>query len=315
MERIKRIFISKKNKNKSRYKKQISSPVEGSFHILSAESNSIAAYPLRPSSHRQHSNDSNVDHATIAFVPRDRGREATIEWLHAGTSESLVALLTEKDHAAHEIRRGPKTKGTREVQRILSKPSRKTVEKLHRVREQAEMAVRYGAPGVVVYNFSRSWGWNLSSGARMPSLQLRRDPRANRVVPAVPFSPINWLVLPNLGTIVTQRPQDRVSDCGYDERVMGEWARSSSPISEPGGWRDTEQMDDSNSRLDLARATPLRGEERDSVSGEEHGEDEGEYDPYNTIDVPVTPPECQATAITMIPACGQDIREVKLGTT
>ncbi|KAI0456682.1 hypothetical protein F5B21DRAFT_467519 [Xylaria acuta] len=116
------------------------------------------------------------------------------------------------------------------------------------------MAVRYGAPGVVIYNFSKSRGWNRAS--RIPSLQLR-DPDVS--VPAVPLSPINWLVLPNL-----KPPQ--TSGCGYKDESREQWARSS-PVSEPGGWRDTEQM---------AHVTPLGGGERDFVLGkEEYRDDEG----------------------------------------
>ncbi|KAI8954200.1 hypothetical protein F4801DRAFT_596246 [Xylaria longipes] len=306
MDRIKRFFIPNKNASKTRYKKQISSPVEGTFQRLSPKSDSIAAYSPQLSSHHQYCSDSHIGHETIAFVPQDRGREETIAWLDAGTSESLVALLTERDQAARQVRRGPKTKGTREVQLILNKPSRKTVEKLHRVRRQAEMALRYGTPGVVMYKFSKSLGWNRASGSRVPSLQLR-GPRVR--VPAVPPSPINWLVLPTLKT-----PQ--ISECGYKDEAREQWARSSSPVSEPGGWRDTEQMDTPNPRPDLTHVTPSGGGERDFVPGEEeHEEDEGAYDPYNTNDVPSTPSESCATAIKVIPVCSQHIRKVKLGTT
>ncbi|RYC54140.1 hypothetical protein CHU98_g12069, partial [Xylaria longipes] len=254
--------------------------------------------------------DSHIGHETIAFVPQDRGREETIAWLDAGTSESLVALLTERDQAARQVRRGPKTKGTREVQLILNKPSRKTVEKLHRVRRQAEMALRYGTPGVVMYKFSKSLGWNRASGSRVPSLQLSvsllRGPRVR--VPAVPPSPINWLVLPTLKT-----PQ--ISECGYKDEAREQWARSSSPVSEPGGWRDTEQMDTPNPRPDLTHVPPSGGGERDFVPGEEeHEEDEGAYDPYNTNDVPSTPSESCATAIKVIPLSASQTRERNLPT-
>ncbi|KAI1750936.1 hypothetical protein F4782DRAFT_228426 [Xylaria castorea] len=304
MECIKRFFISNKVENKARSKKQISSPVDGSFQRVSPENNFIAAYSPRPSSRHQCSSDSHFGHATISFLPQDRGREETIAWLNTSTSESLVALLTAIDQAAKQVRRGPRTKGTREVQLILNEPSRRTVEKFHRVRKQAEMAVRYGTPGVVVYNFSKSCGWNSASTSRVPSLQLK-DHRVNK--PAVSFSPINWLVLPNL-----KPPQITDYSCKDESR---EWALSS-PVSEPGGWRDTEQMDISDLKLDLTQVTLLKGGEKAFALGEEeHEDDEGEYGPYNINDVPSTSSESYATAVKMIPVCSQDIRMVELGTT
>ncbi|KAI0856164.1 hypothetical protein F4860DRAFT_422965 [Xylaria cubensis] len=294
MERIKRLFTSNKNEKKPGFQKQISAPVEGSFRRLSPESTSIAAYSPRAFSRHQCGSDSHVGHATItlSFVPQDRGRDETIAWLNAGTSESLAALLTARDQAAEQVRRGPRTKGTKEVHLILTKPSRKSVEKLHCVRKRAEIAVHYGAPGVVVHNFSKSWGWNRASTSRVPSLQLR-DLRIS--VPAIPpFSPINWPVLPSL-----KSPQ--MTDYGYGDG-------HSSPVSEPGGWRDISVV----TKPDLTEVTLSGGGERDSARGDEH---EREYDPYNSNDVPSTPSERYATAVKVIPVCSQHIRKAKLGTT
>ncbi|KAH8164093.1 hypothetical protein CIB48_g4140 [Xylaria polymorpha] len=282
MEYIKQLFTSNRNENKARYKKQTNLPVEGGFHSISPKSKPMAAYHPRASSNYQYSNDSHLEYATTAFIPQDRGREETIEWLNSGTSESLVALLTAQERAAKQVQRGPRTKGTREVQLILNKPSRKTVERLHHVRERAEMAVRYSTPVVVIYNFSKSCGWNRAPASRIPSLQLR-DHKVG--VPAASLSTIKSLVPLNLKSLVTQCLQQQVSDCG-------DQYRSWSPVSEPGGWRDTEEMNTPSMRLDITHATPLEGRERDVILGEEeHEGDEGEYDPYSSNDVPATPSE------------------------
>ncbi|KAI0438776.1 hypothetical protein F4803DRAFT_81140 [Xylaria telfairii] len=305
MEYIKQIFSSNRNKNKAKYKQQVDLPVDESVLSLSPKSQPVKAYHSRPFYNYQYSNDSHIEHATTTFIPQDRGREQTIEWLNSGTSESLVALLTEQERAAKQVRRGPRTKGTREVHAILNKPSRKTVEKLHRVRERAEMAVRYSTPGVVIYNFSKSCGWNRASASRIPSLQLR-DHRLS--VSTVPSSPINSLVRPNLGILVARCPQQQASGC---EEQFHSW----SPVSEPGGWRDTEQMNIPSVKPDINTHTaPVKGRERDVViSEEEHKGEEGAYDPYNSNDVPATPSESQATAIRIIPVYNQHIRVVQLG--
>ncbi|RYP93474.1 hypothetical protein DL770_000358 [Monosporascus sp. CRB-9-2] len=115
------------------------------------------------------------------FVPQARGTEATLAWLERRTPDALSRLLIERDQAERQNRRGPKTRGTREVKQILLRPCRTTVEQLHHVRDQAEAAVRYGGavPGAVAYSLARS----LQNGAaavrggsgspRLPSLQLR----------------------------------------------------------------------------------------------------------------------------------------------
>ncbi|KAI1736912.1 hypothetical protein F4680DRAFT_468800 [Xylaria scruposa] len=297
MERIKRLFVSDKSGSKPGFKKQISAPVEGSFRRLSPEGTSVATYSPRAFSRHQCSSNSHLGHATIPFVPQDRGRDETITWLNTGTSESLAALLTVRDQAAKQVRRGPKMKGTREIQVILQEPSRKAVEKLHHVRERAEVAIHYSAPGVVVHNFSKSWGRNRASTSRIPSLQLRDSEINVLVVP--PFSPINWPVLPNL------KPLQMT---GYGD---GDEDGRSSPISEPGGWRDIEQMDISVIKSNLTQVTWSGGGERNSAHGDEH---EREYDPYNSDDVPSTPSERCAIAIKVIPVCSQHIRKVKLRT-
>ncbi|KAI0553606.1 hypothetical protein F4679DRAFT_427678 [Xylaria curta] len=292
MERIKRLFISDKSESKPGFKKRISAPVEGSFRRLSPEGTSVAAYSPRAFS--RHQCNSHFGHATIPFVPQDRGREETIAWLNTGTSESLAALLTVRDQAATQVRRGPRTKGTREVQVILKEPSRKAVENLYHVQERAEVAIYYGVPGIVVHNLSKSCGRNRASTSRIPSLQLRDLEISVLAVPS--FLPINWPVLPNLTP-----PQM----AGY-----GDGDGRSSPISEPGGWRDIEQMDISVIKPNLTQVTWSGGGERNSAHGNEH---EREYDPYNSNDVPSTPSERCATAIKVIPVCSQHIRKVKLG--
>ncbi|RYP54965.1 hypothetical protein DL768_000281 [Monosporascus sp. mg162] len=115
------------------------------------------------------------------FVPQARGTEATLAWLERRTPDALSRLLIERDRAERQNRRGPKTRGTKEVKGILLRPCRTTVEQLHHVRDQAEAAVRYGGtvPGAVAYSLARS----LQKGAaavrgesgspRLPSLQLR----------------------------------------------------------------------------------------------------------------------------------------------
>ncbi|KAI0910602.1 hypothetical protein F4823DRAFT_561778 [Ustulina deusta] len=318
MEHIKRFFASKKTKGKPKSMKrlEISSPVEASFKKLTPESSSITGYPARLSSRCQYRGDSAPGSAITSFIPRDRGREETISWLNTGTCESLASILTVRDQAAKQIRRAPRTKGTKEVQLILKKPSCKAVEQLHHLQKQTEMAIRYGAPGVVVYNFSKSLGWNQASTSRLPSLQLRDfETRMKELkvaaasIPAVPFSPMNWFVLAE-STIAHQPiPQRQLSN--YEDGDELQPARSSSPISELGGWRESEQVDIADLRPDPPYSMPIS--EREGVWGtEEEGEDyEGEYDPYD-INAPSTPYESQAIAIKVTPVWSRQIRQVRV---
>ncbi|KAI3329282.1 hypothetical protein HD806DRAFT_279377 [Xylariaceae sp. AK1471] len=318
MESIKRFFSPKKSKSKSKSKKRprISSPVNGSFEKLTPDSGPQAVYSPRLSSRR----NNHVSRATTTFTPEDRGRAETIAWLNTGTSQSLATLLTERDQAAKQIRRGPKTKGTKEVQLILHKPSRKAVEQLHRVRRQAEMVVRYGAPGIVAYNFSKSLGWNQASASKLPPLQLRDFGTRMREIgtvsarlPAVPFTPITWLVLPTPTAAQGPKLQRQALSCEVGDEQQEEPARSWSPVSEPGGWRDSEKMDIADSRLDLTQEVPVGEIEGLFVVGEEEEEEEegeGEYDPYDVNVVPVTPFESEATAIKVASVSSRQIRQV-----
>ncbi|KAI8632026.1 hypothetical protein F5Y19DRAFT_422885 [Xylariaceae sp. FL1651] len=244
MDSIKRWLDPKKSKSKSKSKKrpQTNLPFSGNLEKLTPDRSYQTAIAPLSSSRQRKKGDNQFGFTTTTFMPQERGRDATIALLNTGTPESLAKLLTERDHAAKQVRRGPKTKGTTEVQLILRKPSCKAVEKLYRVRQQAEVAVRYSAPAVVAYNFSRSLRWNQKSALKLPSLQLRafgpammREIRtASAKIPAaVPFAPIDWLVLPT----PTAATQGYV--CEEDEESQPQPpARCWSPVSEPGGWRD-----------------------------------------------------------------------------
>ncbi|KAI0113913.1 hypothetical protein GGR51DRAFT_556411 [Nemania sp. FL0031] len=198
------------------------------------------------------------------FTPQDRARQETLDWLNSGTSDSLAALLKERDRAAKEVRHGPRTKGTEEVQMILKEPSYRSVEKLHSAQRRTGMTIRYGAPGAVAYNFSKSLGWNRALPSQLPSLQLRdfqarikETQTAPATIPVVPFSPIDWLVLSDPTASQQLSLQRRLSDFALDGDVDEEEDYVSSPISEPGGWRDCEQMDITDSRPRLTLEIPV----------------------------------------------------------
>ncbi|KAJ2994673.1 hypothetical protein NUW58_g1499 [Xylaria curta] len=239
MERIRPRRRSKRNEGKPK-RKEINSPIEGRATKLTLDSGLIFPYPPHISSQSQWDSDACAGRETTTFVPQDRGREETIAYLNAGTSESLHALLTERDQAAKQVQNGPKTRGTQEIQEILDQPSCKTVAQFHEVRQRSEMTVRYGTAGVVMYNFSKSWGWNRrNSTSRLPSLQLKSSGTMMRGVapvsiPAVPFSPIDWFILPEPTTTQQPRSRQEFSESEHE----GEMPGCLSPISEPGGWRD-----------------------------------------------------------------------------
>ncbi|KAI1120730.1 hypothetical protein F5Y10DRAFT_272787 [Nemania abortiva] len=228
-------------------------------------------------------------HATSNFIPQDRGRQETIEWLATGTSESLAALLTERDRAAKQAQHEPRTKGTEEVEPILKEPTYKNVKELHTVQRRTEMAVRYGVPGVVVYNFSRTLGWNRAAMSRLPCppLQLRdfqariREIKlASAGTPAAPYPPIDWLVLSERRAAQRPKLQKQLTYTEYDE-MDEQGAYPISPISEPGGWRDGVDITDARPRLTLEISPD------DTVrpfTHSEEGDEEGEYGPYD-IDV------------------------------
>ncbi|TGJ84838.1 hypothetical protein E0Z10_g3920 [Xylaria hypoxylon] len=316
MESIKQFLTSKNNKSKPGFRKhlQISSPVEGSFKKLTSESSPATVYPPQLPSHCQYTGDSHVGSAAIDFIPQARGRDETIAWLNTSTYDSLASLLTEQDQAAKQIRRGPRTKATREVQMILNSPSCKTVEDFHHVRQHSEMAVRYGAPGVIAYNFSKSLGWNLASTSRLPSLQLRDFETTMRkirigssCIPAMPFSPIDWLVLPQLTGTRQSGTQWQLSNQGHDYELQEQQAQFTTQItSNP--WRDSEQVDIADSRL-LPYERPS-GERGALDVSEDEGE--GEYDPFDIDDMRMTASETEAIAVKMTPVRSRQVRQVRI---
>lgn len=177
---------------------------------------------------------SNGSISTIGFTPRSQGREATLAFLDTHASDDLSKLIDERDHAENQVRQCPQTKGTEEVQNILHEPSIKSVEKLHHVRKQAEISLRYGSTGRFAYNFSKSLPWNKTNTPRLPSLKLT-----------------------DFGTMVgehrffssTYIPHSPSTPNCLDSKV----SRSSvsltcplSPISEPGGWRSLPDLPSSN---------------------------------------------------------------------
>ncbi|KAI1780021.1 hypothetical protein F4818DRAFT_437314 [Hypoxylon cercidicola] len=109
---------------------------------------------------------------TLDFTPRGQAHDASIAYAKSGTSKDLTRLLDERDRGETHVRRGPKTNGTGEVQRVLREPSIRSVEKLHHAFKQAEFSLRYGSCGRLLYNFSKSLAWNKARVPRLPSLQL-----------------------------------------------------------------------------------------------------------------------------------------------
>ncbi|KAI1345179.1 hypothetical protein F5Y15DRAFT_422222 [Xylariaceae sp. FL0016] len=252
MDAIKRWLSPKKNKAQEQ-DLRISPPLPGSFQRLSDSAvcqASVESY-------------TKTNTATTDFVPKEKGREQTLEFLNRGTSRALHHLIKERDIAAKQARRAPKTKGTREVQWILRRPSAKTVEQLHRVKNQAEFTIKYGVPAVAVYNFSKSLSWNRNAPQKLPPLQLRDTRTITRdvcqpSVPPVPFTPINWLVLP-----VNETRQNA--------------SATLFPISEAGGWRALAAV------LEHAQSEESEEEEggHEKASGLPDVSNEVEVDPYD----------------------------------
>ncbi|KAI1277153.1 hypothetical protein F5Y07DRAFT_114415 [Xylaria sp. FL0933] len=270
---------------------QVDMPVKRSFRKPTSERSSMAKHPHEDASPCQNIGDPHSSNASISFMPQDHGREQTIAWLNTGAYESLASLLTERDQAASQIRRGPRAKGTNEVQQILKNPSCKTVEQLHCLKKQTEMAVRYGKPGVVVYNFSRLVGWNKTTSSKLPSLQLKDfETRMKEVESAtasmgpIQFSPINWLKIPKPIAAYQSMPGGGLADCEDEDTVQQ--ARSLSPLSEVGGWRDGNQVDIAESRLDPLYEMPMRESGGNCVAEVETDEDYiNEYGHYDSDSV------------------------------
>ncbi|KAI4868519.1 hypothetical protein F4820DRAFT_444929 [Hypoxylon rubiginosum] len=148
-----------------------------------------------------------ADLPTLEFTPRDQAHDASIAYLKSRSADDLSRLLDERDRGESHVHRGPKTNGTEEVQCVLREPSIKSVERLHHVCKQAELSLRYGNSGRLVYNFSKSLAWNKASGApRLPSLHLT-----------------------DFGDMVKE------SIPVFNDLHV---SRNPTPISEAGGWRD-----------------------------------------------------------------------------
>ncbi|KAI1177492.1 hypothetical protein F4777DRAFT_587298 [Nemania sp. FL0916] len=287
MEFIKKVCISKKKKRS----------LEGAFNCL-----------------QDHSprND-----ATTAFTPKDRGREETIAWLATGSPEHLVSLHAEQERATKNLQQ-PMTQGTKEVQLILDQPSRQSIEQLHNVKGRAEMAVRYGAPGIVAYNFSKSLNWNKAFASRVPSLQLRTlatvgrgTKAASEAASLVPFSPIDWLVLPEAPTAQSPRQRRRSSFGGYETECEEQPTRSLSPISEPGGWRDIGEIDIADSSLIFFPESESKSG-HDSPVQSEDGVEEGKSISSETHSCAIIASECEAVAVQMIPVGSGQVHEVNI---
>ncbi|CAJ2505411.1 Uu.00g128050.m01.CDS01 [Anthostomella pinea] len=190
MEAIRKWLTPKNKKRSNRKHPAINSSVSGSVERLADKPTlEVGQYDPR-----------GAGHVGIAanFAPRVRGRDETLAWLAGDSPDALADLLTVRGRAARQVRRGPSTKGTREIKHMLREPSRKAVEQFHIVRSQAEMAVRYGVPGTVAYNFSKSVRWNTTAAPRLPLLRLENFGSMVREAigtSCTPSPPIDWLVL------------------------------------------------------------------------------------------------------------------------
>ncbi|GAP86099.1 hypothetical protein SAMD00023353_0302280 [Rosellinia necatrix] len=272
------------------------------------------AHPPRLSSPPQHTRNSRFQLPKITFTPQARGHNETLLWVNTGTSESIGALLMARDRAVKELRRGLRTKGTKEIQKILSEPSLESVEQLHDVQIRNQVALRYGTPGVVAYNFSRSLGWNRASASQPSPPQLidigTRPPKVGdtpKDTQIAPSFPIDWIVLPD-STATQQTTPQRQPQPHYcpNDKLEEDAGRSLSVVSEPGGWRDIEQMDVADFRLDFTRDMELE------LAGEQFcqsGDDE--YDPYDVNTTTGTPFEGQATLVTLTQTSGM-IRQIRI---
>ncbi|KAI2614521.1 uncharacterized protein GGS25DRAFT_527633 [Hypoxylon fragiforme] len=140
-----------------------------------------------------------IDIAPMNFTPQSQGRDATLAFMNSGYADHLIQLLDDQDRAERLLHEGPQTKGTQEVQHILREPTLGSLEKFNDIRRQAEINKKYGFPGEVVFNFSRTVGWNKSKAAASTPLQLRGHrnvrKRGCKYVPRTPHTPIDWLDL------------------------------------------------------------------------------------------------------------------------
>ncbi|KAJ3554967.1 hypothetical protein NPX13_g10470 [Xylaria arbuscula] len=313
MEPLKRFMWGKKDvdKSKSKDQLQISLPIEGSFKKVTGV-RLVTDWPSRKFLGSLYSGYPPSVSPTIAFTPQARGREETIAYLNTGSSGSLTSLLTEQDKASEQIKRGPHTQGTREVQQILEEPTHHSLQQLYDLQREAEMKVHYGTPGVVMYNFSKSFGWNQTKGTNLPPLQLRNlDKRRKGIRFAASTAPY----LPPINSLVPQQPTPSASTSHQKEKNERQVPRCPTPVSEPGGWRDVDPPEDiADIRLQAYFETPLGGGETDhsdEVSDEEVDENsEGESAPV--IGLALTSSERRATAIKVIPVTSSQIRQVSI---
>ncbi|KAI0851455.1 hypothetical protein F5Y00DRAFT_259464 [Daldinia vernicosa] len=153
------------------------------------------------------------------YIPQNYGMAETLAYLHSGSPYDLARLFDERDRVENQTRRRPETKGTKEVELILREPTIRSVKQLYQICKQAEVAAKYGLPGIIAYNFSKSTGWNKLNMSKLPSLQLRK-PRETGRKPSGLF-----------GTSVVE-PDFDMSMFSFSID------RPSSPVSEAGGWRD-----------------------------------------------------------------------------
>jgi hypothetical protein len=307
MHRIERYIQTKANRNSYKPEKQLAVRVSVDERTGRPRNVAKGIYPTVPpriSSLAKGSSKNLSSHITMPFTPQERGREETIQLLETGTYGSLTALLTQRNQAAKQVRRGPRTTGTREVQTILREPSRKSVQSFHAVRLRAEMELHYGVPGLVAYNFSKTVGWNRDAAMRVPSLQL------NSMIPSLPpirpYTPIRWLQLPEPELESKEKEKEekeKITDC---------W----SPLTEPGGWREDDIGD---TRLDSLYGESLAGSL--SSGDSEHsnycipderidGWREGEHDPDDVNVEAAAPLGTEARAVTITPVSSAQIRQV-----
>ncbi|KAI1416059.1 hypothetical protein F5Y13DRAFT_206991 [Hypoxylon sp. FL1857] len=219
MESMKRFLNPGKKdgrRNTEDIKRQISWPLENSPHRQEQVN-------VRASVYKQ--NNVRVD-----FAPRTQGKRATLAFANSGRPNDLAKLLDEQNRAERHVSQGPKTIGNKEVHLILREPSIRSVERFYHVRKQAELSMKYGIPGEVAYNFSRSVTWNQTNA---PSLQLagfeHRGVFSNTPGPMPISSPL--------------------STCST--MVYTSNSRQLSPISEPGGWRDLPYPNSEESEFNL----------------------------------------------------------------
>jgi len=315
MQRIKRYIQTKASK--SSYKPETRLAINASVNERPGRPSNMAKgiYPIIPprtSSLGKGSSKKPYSHTTMPFTPQERGREETLAWLETGTYDSFRALLTQRNQAESQIRRGPRTMGAREVQRILREPSRQSVQSLHAACQGAEMALRYGVLGAAAYNFSKTVGWNQDAAMRVPSLQL--SPMIPSLPPIRPYTPIRWLQLPDPESESKEKGKEKGKEKEKEKKepTTDCW----SPLSEQGGWREDDIAD---MRLDNIREGSLTGSLTRSDSEHSNyfrpderidGWTEGEYDLDDAHVESDAPLGTEARAVTIKPVSSAQVRQV-----